>query len=124
MILLMVAQFPMTVAAEDDSRVVVEISSGDMMDLKASPIGLATLRATRVIRPEPLEGVPAALLTSQILIAHPHIFLVAVAFAVVEFVTSHCRSSSLSDDDAVDLLERVLAGGREPVEDIWARFER
>jgi hypothetical protein len=94
MILLMVAQFSMTVATEDDSRVVVEISPSDMMKFKASPIGLTTLCTTGRVRTEALQGMLAALLASQFLIAHSHTFLVVVAFDVIEFVTSHCRSSS------------------------------
>jgi len=50
--LLIVAQYAMAVAAEDDNRI-VKFLTGDMVPFKASPIRLATLRATRNVRPEP-----------------------------------------------------------------------
>ena len=42
-----IAQFKL----EDGSRIVVEISPGDMVDFETSPIGLATLGAMRGVRP-------------------------------------------------------------------------
>jgi hypothetical protein len=48
MILFIVAQFAMTVAAENDGRI-IKVAAGDMMGFQSSPIGLATLRALRIV---------------------------------------------------------------------------